>query len=159
MGELPPVAMAYYLRVLRTTYPAMGVRSARELATLATVLDHLAEGDCGAAADVVAQRLKAVEKSIVDGSWEGARQLELIEADDATLLGQREERLIRHEVLQHRRMQEVRPGKGKGDGYRPGGYDYWQGREKGKGNPFKGKKGKKSDGKGKAKGAQEERQW
>ena len=75
----PAAARAYHIRVLKVTYPDMTPRNARELHTLAVLLDHLALGRTKHAADIIAQRIKALERSIVDmGKWDHAQYLELI---------------------------------------------------------------------------------
>ena len=56
----------------------MGVRSARELQTLARALDHLGSGRLPEVADMLTQRFKAIEQSLHDGNWNIAAQLEVI---------------------------------------------------------------------------------
>ena len=58
--EMPPVVTAYLLRMLKPKYPAMGTRNERELATTAAILDALAQKQPGKAADIAAQRFKAL---------------------------------------------------------------------------------------------------
>ena len=61
--------------------------------TLCVILDHLAEKDSPQAADVAAQRLKALEKSLVDGGrWDRAQFLELIDTDHVSMLTDAEEK-------------------------------------------------------------------
>lgn len=66
----PVVAMNHLLTVL---IPGLGqkggVRSTRELKTLGTILDHLAAGQPSMAADVVTQRVKALERATLEGHW------------------------------------------------------------------------------------------
>jgi hypothetical protein len=57
---------------------APGMRSLRELRTLAEVLDMLIEGQVLQAADTLCQRFKAVELASSEGSWAVAQHLELI---------------------------------------------------------------------------------
>ena len=94
-GELrtPAVAKSYLLRVITPRFPLMNLRALREMKTLTAVLDYLAQAKVGQAADVVSQRLKAIEKSLSDaGSWERAQFLELIEPGQSTMLTDGEER-------------------------------------------------------------------
>ena len=124
-------------------HPNMGMRTARELQTLSTVLDYLARGRPQHAADVVAQRMKALEQSVVDGHWEKASFLELLEAPGSTLLNKQEEMLLAKELEIKARL-----GWRGQSGY--GSTSSWQekGGKKGDGWRQKGK-GKKGDGKGK----------
>ena len=56
---------------------SLGVRSERELRTLATALDGLLQGRIAQVADLLRQRFRAVEASGVQG-WSAAANLELI---------------------------------------------------------------------------------
>ena len=81
-GEATPaVANNYYYRYFRPTLQSTGLRNMRELLTLCTVFDHLAQGRPKAAADTVAQRIKAVERAALNGHWGQAECLDLIDAD------------------------------------------------------------------------------
>ncbi|CAE7038055.1 unnamed protein product [Symbiodinium sp. CCMP2592] len=90
-NKTPPVATNWVLTVLGPKQFPM--RLLREMKTLATVLDQIAAGRSHAAADVVAQRLKALELSQSDGSWNRAQFLELLEAEGPSLL-EREEAVM-----------------------------------------------------------------
>ena len=92
----PAAAKSYYLRVLSLGSTA-GMRNLREMATLCTVLDHLALRRTREAADVCMQRLKAVRVAARDGHWERAQFLELVEADQEPLVSKDEEHLIARE--------------------------------------------------------------
>ena len=63
----------------------MGLRNYREILTLVRCLDHLCRGDLAKLGDVLMQRVKALERSIEDGHWRVACQLELLPASNATL--------------------------------------------------------------------------
>ena len=69
----------------------LGPRNQREMRTLCLALGLLANHRIGEAADVLAQRTKALERSAVDGTWARACHLELIPSDGATLLDKDEE--------------------------------------------------------------------
>jgi hypothetical protein len=143
-SEMPAAAKSYYFRVLKVTHPGGGLRNLREMQTLCTVLDHLAHGRSKEAGDVVGQRLKAVEAAIVDGSWERARYLELVEPDDAMLATRDEQALVAQERAFNQKV-EAGPSKVYGSGWQSGS---WSG-EKGAGDAVKGKskgKGEKSKG-------------
>eukprot|EP00973_Karenia_brevis_P073877 10270897-Karenia_brevis.AAC.1 len=68
----------------------MGLRNSREALTLSAIIDALLRGNPAGALDIVAQRLKALERSIVDGNWQTARWMELIPTGEAQLSMQEE---------------------------------------------------------------------
>ncbi len=68
--KIPVAAVSYLLRVIKPTHPTLSIINSCEAMTLATVLDKLALGQTAAAADVVANRMKAIEKSLADGGGE-----------------------------------------------------------------------------------------
>ena len=69
----------YLHQILLPQYPKTGIRSHRELVTLASALDLLLEGNLGMLGDLMAQRFKAIEASLAaDGNWAVARHQELI---------------------------------------------------------------------------------
>ena len=71
--------VSYLHQILLPQYPKTGIRSHRELVTLATSLDLLLEGNLGMLGDLLAQRFKAIEASLAaDGNWAVARHQELI---------------------------------------------------------------------------------
>ena len=141
---MPVVAKSYYYRMLAVTHTSMGLRNSRELLTLSVILDFLALQQPMRAADVVAQRLKAVEQSVVDGQWDRAQFLELLEGAGTTLVNKSEEMLLVKEQETRARIR-ARIWKGSSGS---GGYSTWQ-RDGGKDPPFGKGKGK---GKGKNKG-------
>ena len=143
-NSTPAVATAYYLTVFKPTHPDMGLRNSREARTLCCALDHLARGEYGETADLLSQRLKALEKAQKDGnSWRQAQWLELLPPEGMTLVERDEEYMAtREEELCWR----IHGGKGSW-----GGKDYKNKDAKGKGKDDKGK-GKWKDSKGKGKG-------
>ena len=116
----------------------------REMSTICTVLDCLAHNKAGSAADVLAQRLRALELSATRG-WERASKLELVPNDHASLVGQDMELGASRDVLLERRLEKREWQNSKGDWPRGGkgrstpGTRRARGKEKGK---DKGKKGK-----------------
>jgi len=92
--ELKPVVTAYLHTVLFTNQPRekMGLRNARELQTLAMASDLIIRGQVSSGLDVLLQRWKAIEKSLVDGNWGVARWLELIPNTDMPLASREETR-------------------------------------------------------------------
>ena len=96
----PPVrpAAVHYVHTVLTNSTHLPNRSVRELLTLGKALDCIAEGSYGAAADILAQRMKAVEKAARDGRWEMAECLELIPASSVGLAERSEEFMAAKEV-------------------------------------------------------------
>eukprot|EP00435_Cladocopium_sp_Y103_P058626 s283_g20.t1 len=96
----PVVALNYILTIL---LPALGqkagVRSTRELKTLGTIMDQLAAGSPSKAADVVAQRIKALERATQEGHWGAAQFLELLAPEGTLLLDRSEESFLAREYL------------------------------------------------------------
>lgn len=71
--------LSYLHQILLPQYPKAGLRSQRELVTIATALDALLDGNLGLVGDVMAQRFKAIESSLAaEGNWQVARHHELI---------------------------------------------------------------------------------
>ena len=99
------VAMKYFLLVISVRNPRLGQRNGRELKTWCTILDHLARKEFGQAADVAAQRVKAIEKSLLDGGWRRAQYAELIAPDGATLMDKDEEMMLAKEEEYDQRLQ------------------------------------------------------
>ena len=144
----PASARSYYLRVLLTKYTDMKQRNSREMFTLSVLLDHLARGRTRRAADLAAQRLKAIERSMRDkGSWDAAQFLELLPTEGDSMLEKEEELVIARERELQRRLSGAGPsGSGKGPGWGPPGGGRYPG---GKGAPFKGEKNQSGGGDGK----------
>ena len=76
----------------RHTPSQIGIRNQRELITLASGIDLLLQGKLGELGDLMVQRLKALESSLGDQSWQTARHQELIPATTASLTGEIERR-------------------------------------------------------------------
>eukprot|EP00959_Pyramimonas_sp_CCMP1952_P196181 4101617-Pyramimonas_sp.AAC.1 len=73
------------------------MRNQREMHTMAVILDHLALGRVNQAADVCAQRLKALEMASETGTWQKAQHLELVEAEGPGLTEKEEEFMVTKE--------------------------------------------------------------
>ena len=99
----------YLQTVLMQRFPetTMGVRTSRELKTLATILDHLAEGNLAAVGDVAVQRWKALESSIGDKSWSLAQHQELIPSQEVGLSGDWERTLMARAELARVELDEA----------------------------------------------------
>lgn len=71
--------VSYLHQILLPQYPKAGLRSQRELVTIASCIDALLDGDLGGLGDLLAQRFKAIECSLAsEGSWQVAKHHELI---------------------------------------------------------------------------------
>lgn len=79
-SALPAVARAYLTQIYLVKNPEdrIGLRNLRELRTLATCLDYLAQNDPLRAMDIIVQRMKAIEVFVSQGNWNQACLLELI---------------------------------------------------------------------------------
>jgi len=90
----------------------MGVRTIREMRTLAEGLDAIIRGEPAKAGDILMQRFRAAEMAVSDGHWTLAQHLELIPETTVSSvpLGMRAE-LIRE---QNRRDKFLDRGGGRG---------------------------------------------
>ena len=139
-SRMPPVARPYLQTVMT---PSLGnklnVRTSRELLTNCVALDYMAQGLHREAADVLSQRVKALERSAQDGHWQSAQFLELISPDQNSLLERSEQVYLAKEWILDRKVKDydkTTPKQG-GKGDQKGG------KGKGpKGNAEKGNKGK-----------------
>ncbi len=79
--------MTYLTSVFGGAHPAkqVGVRTSREMRTLAEALDALSQGKLPELADLLMQRFKALEVSVTDGNWHVAKQLEVLPSMDLGL--------------------------------------------------------------------------
>ena len=112
-ADVRPAAVRYVHQFAIHAQAGYPWRSQREMATLARILDLLASGRPGAAADVAAQRLKAVEKAQRDGHWDQAKFLELVPQLDVTMANRQEEYMAAKES---RLAVQAGGNKGKGSG-------------------------------------------
>lgn len=142
--KTPPTGVQYLLTIL---LPQLGskanLRTQRELRTLMVSLDLLARNCPARAADVICQRVKALEKASNEGSWTSAQFLELIPSENASLLERDEEVFINKEALLEQKLKKKdQAGPWKGGGPRPDRKG-----EKGRGKGSKGEDGQKGRGK------------
>ena len=100
--------MTFLNNVFSAQFPPekIGVKSTSELRTLATALDNIATGDLATLADLLAQRFKAIQASIVDGNWSTARRLELVPSEHI-LASPLERRAAMKEELLHAKIREA----------------------------------------------------
>ena len=99
-----PVCLRYFTTVFVPSFPVekVGIRTHRELQTLAMCLDSLGKGDLAQTADMLMQRMKAVELASREG-WTLATQLELLPRTASGLTSLSEHRkAARAQLLQHK---------------------------------------------------------
>ena len=97
--RIRPCAVTYFLTILTPSLKDRWTpRTQRELRVWSEVLDCLAAGQGSQAADVVAQRLKALEQSVQDANtWKKAKFLELV-AEDVGMTDKGEEHMMTKEL-------------------------------------------------------------
>ena len=148
-GQIPAVASTYFHVVIAPSHRDMGQRNSREARTLCRALDLLAKKETGAAADLLCQRLKALEKSLADhGLWTRAQFLELLPPEGMTLVDRDEDLMVQRE--NELQVKIKGQGKGwKGDKAQDLAIVPWKGwkGDKGKGKDKDKGKNKKADGK------------
>ena len=140
----PPAAVHYLLTMMVPQLgPKLNVRSLRELKTLCTALDHLARHSPAKAADLLCQRVKAIEKASADGHWGSAQYLELLSTEQSGLLDRAEEVFMNREYLTELKLKGYQAPR--------------QPRPDPKGNPRKGGEKGKDEGKGKGVGKEKDK--
>lgn len=125
----PIVGKLYYNKVLKNKL--VNKRNAQEVKTLLTVMDHLSAQRYNQAADVLAQRVKAIELAQESGAWETAKFLELVEDDGDPLADRDEQAMILQQMRFENSIKVPDPSSGKGQ-HAKGDHNQW----------FKGKCGK-----------------
>ena len=126
VSDCPPIASNYVLQILHTSFPSMGVPEPAGAAhALAEVLDRLSAGERERAAELLAQRFKAVELSLHDGDRSRATHLELLPPSGRHLTSREEETLVPKELRDEMRVKRCLqeggtssqgPGTGRGRG-------------------------------------------
>ena len=108
-GELPRV-LTYLETVFNQRYSrdTVGVRTAREMRTVAEALDAILADDHLRAGDLLIQRFKALETSVVEGNWSMARHHEIIPEEGVGLATTAEKQLMTLLELQRRKLAEPR---------------------------------------------------
>jgi hypothetical protein len=102
--------VSYLTAIFHGRYPPekVGIRTSRELRTLAEALEALSRGDLPSLADLLMQRFKALEVSVQDGSWATAQRLELLPAKDVGLASAEEQRAAARSELLHLKLEEAK---------------------------------------------------
>ena len=140
-------AVTYYHSVFLPAHPWTSLRNKREALTLSTALDLLARKEYGRAADVVAQRYKALERATYDGHWERAQWAELLEPEGSMLMDDAENAMLFREQAQRVKLL----GKGREKGWSRDYEWHQKGKENGKEKGWH-REYEKGKGKGKEKG-------
>ena len=98
--ETPACALTYFLTILTPTLKEKWTpRTQREMRILVEILDKMASAQGATAADIVAQRIKALEQSAQDGNqWKRAKFLEIVDPEEVTLTDRGEANMIQKEV-------------------------------------------------------------
>ena len=86
---------------------AVGLRTSREMRTIAESIDALMDGNVLRAGDLLIQRSKALETSVIDSTWSRAQHHELIPEEGVGLASAAERQAISLLELQRRRLTEV----------------------------------------------------
>jgi hypothetical protein len=116
-NRTPVVAMHHIITVLLPSLgQKAGLRSTRELKTLGGILDHLAAGAPSKAADVVCQRIKAVERATHESHWGAAQFLELLPPENSLLLERDEELFLTKEYLLDQKLRQYDRGNDRREG-------------------------------------------
>eukprot|EP00435_Cladocopium_sp_Y103_P053062 s206_g16.t2 len=136
VGLTPPAATHYLMTVMMPRLGnALNMRSLRELRTLCMALDYLGRHRPAQAADLIGQRVKALEKATTDAHCGSAQFLELLSPEGAGLLERDEEFFTSKEYLAELKLKNLgqwkSPQKGEAKGDREKGGR--KGKEKGKG--------------------------
>ena len=148
----PAVATSYLLTVTMVQYKdRLNMRTLRELKSLSKALDYVVQAAPERAADVISQRIKAIEVSLSDQNWNRAQHLELIGQEGAVLLEKDELAMATKEMADDQKLKAAQGSLG----WRP---SQWKGdpQDKGKGKgKGKNKKGKPNQSGWQASGDQE----
>lgn len=108
-SHLPPVCRGYLSQILFNKYPesCVGLRNARELRTLAHLIDRISENDGLRALDIALQRFKSIEIFLEQGSWEQGNLLELIPSEgDARAVFRSELKASQQEMTAEQRLRQ-----------------------------------------------------
>ena len=108
--EAPPKMLNYLTTIFHGAHPAKecGIRTARELRTVAEAIDALGAGQLPELGDLLMQRFKALQTSVADGGWHLAKRMELIPDEADTVASFEERRLAARDELLHLKLDEAR---------------------------------------------------
>ena len=135
--QIPPL-LTHYGR--SNILPHMSPAMAQECLTLCVSVDFLLQGRIAACADLLSQRIKALEAMSRGSSWQIARQMELVRLDSHGITDEAEAYQAAKRAREEARLRAATGrGTGSNDGYHGGG---------GQGRGGKGKNGKGNNNKG-----------
>ena len=108
-GDQPQKVLSYLTAIFHGQFPVkeVGIRTSRELKTIALALDELGKGHLPQVGDLLMQRFKALQTSVVDGNWATAKRLELLPDDQITLTSFEERRQAAKDELVHLKLEEA----------------------------------------------------
>ena len=91
-GTIRAIVTTYIHMIVFTEHSRekMGLRNSRELISLGLIADLLLKGQVAKSLAVVIQRIKAIERSILDNTWQTARWYELIPTGESHLTSRSE---------------------------------------------------------------------
>ena len=111
-----PRVTSYLNSMVMETFPEMAVTMQRELRTVAESLDEIAVGGVAQSADILVQRIKAIEESLkAGGSWKLSRHLEVTKDLD-TLVSTEEQLAAAREELARLKVSNNGRDRGAGSG-------------------------------------------
>ena len=101
--QMRRVMSFYHVVIFMANRTVVDEQAGQEMKTLAEVLDCLCEGDLAQLGDVAMQRYKALQCSIDEGSWDLAREHEIVEVRQRGLITDEERaRATRRQMSQVR---------------------------------------------------------
>ena len=108
--------VTYLTSVFHGSYPqeAVGIRTGKELRTVAEALDMLQAGDLPALGDLLMQRFKSLELSVIDKSFATGSKLELTPDRMVGLSSPREQRVAAQDRLRELKLKDLAQKAGKG---------------------------------------------
>ena len=86
---------------------AVSQRDEREMSTLSSILDNLADGRLAEVGDVAMQRCKAVELASSEKSWDVAQRLEIVPSMKPSALSTAERHAAANHQYQELKLQEM----------------------------------------------------
>ncbi len=101
--------LGYLSQIFLAAHPQskVGIRTVREMQTIATVLDLLVAGRLPQATDLLVQRFKALEAAQGEGGWQMARHLELIPLNSSGLMREEEREMATKAELRSVKLKEA----------------------------------------------------
>ena len=112
-GGIPTSVVTTYLTTalapsLMSQGKTMNVRNERELRTLSEAMDSILRGKVAHAGDILMQRFRACEMSLMESSWEAAQQLELIPPSQVSCIPPGMRQNVQKEILKLRKLHNPR---------------------------------------------------